>query len=111
MRFYGAVGFASSNAETAPGVWKEVITERSYYGDVVRNARRLVQPALVPPVTNVSLALENSFSILADAEAYASFMQIRYVEWEGMRWQVTNVEVKRPRLILTIGDQWNGDTP
>jgi len=111
MRFYGTVGFASSNEETAPGVWKEAITERSYYGDVVRNSRRLEQPSTVPPVANVNLALENSFSIIADAEAYENFMQIRYVEWQGFRWQVTTVEVQRPRLILTIGDQWNGNTP
>jgi hypothetical protein len=110
MRFYGAVGFAES-VETAPGVWSETITERFYYGDVVRNSRRLVQPSPVPPVLNVGLALENSFSIVADAEAYASFMQIRYVEWEGQHWQVTNAEVKRPRLILTIGELWNGNTP
>jgi hypothetical protein len=109
MRFYGAVGFASS-VESAPGVWKEVITEKTYYGDVIRNARRMVPPSLVPPMLNVNLALENSFSIVADAEAYATFMQMRYVMWEGQRWQITNVEVRRPRLVLTIGDLWNGDT-
>jgi hypothetical protein len=96
--------------ETAPGVWKDQITERSYYGDVIRNSRRLVAPTQVPPELNVGLALENSFSIVADPEAISSFMHIRYVEWEGTRWEVTNVEVMRPRLILTIGDQSNGST-
>jgi hypothetical protein len=110
MRFYGAVGIAVST-QTVPGVWKDVITERSYFGDVIRNARRLVPPALIPPELNSNLALENSFSILGDADAYANFKDFRYVTWEGNRWTITSVEVMRPRLILTIGELWNGPTP
>src|SRR5258705_4064899 len=110
MRFHGAVGYAASE-ETSPGVWEEIITERTYYGDVIRNARRMVAPSQVPPVLNVGLTLENSFSIVGDADAYANYMKMRYVEWEGNRWQITNVEVQRPRLILTIGAQWDGNTP
>jgi hypothetical protein len=109
MRFSGTVGFATSE-EAAPGVWKDVITERTYFGDVVRNSRGMESPSLVPPELNVNLALANSFSILADADAYADFMQMRYVQWEGSYWKITNVEVRRPRLILTIGGQWDGDT-
>jgi len=110
MRFSGAVGYASSE-ETAPGVWQDVITEKSYFGDVIRDSSRLVPPTLSPPVLNPSLALANAFSIVGDSEAYGNFMNIRYVVWEGNRWTVINVEVRRPRLILTIGDLWNGDTP
>ena len=110
MRFHGAVGVAAST-QVSPGVWKDIITERTYYGDVVRQSRRLDPPLLVPPETAGNLTLENSFSILADSDAYADFMNFRYVEWEGNRWTVTNVEVRRPRLILTVGGLWNGDTP
>lgn len=110
MRFHGAVGYAASD-ETTPGVWTEIMTERTYFGDVIRDSRRLTSPALQPPVLNGNLALENSFSIVGDAEAYGNYMNIRYVEWEGSRWKVTSVEVRRPRLILTIGELWNGNTP
>lgn len=110
MRFKGAVGYANSE-ETAPGVWQDVITERTYSGDVVRNARRLEAVSQVPPEANAPLALENSFSILADAHAYDNYIKIRYVLWEGVRWRVTSVDVRRPRLILTVGELWNGNTP
>lgn len=109
MRFHGTVGSAVST-ETAPGVWTDVITERSYSGNVVRNSRRLESPSQVPPETNAPIALENSFSILADAEAYETFIYFRYVTWQGKNWQITNVEVQRPRLILTVGGLWNGPT-
>jgi hypothetical protein len=108
MRFSGAVGFAVST-ETSPGVWTDVITERTYYGDVVRLSRRLDPPPMVPPLTNAGITLENSFSIVADADAYQNYLHMRYVKWEGSYWQITNVEVRRPRLILTIGGQWNGN--
>jgi len=110
MRFYGAVGYADS-VQTTPGVWTDVITEIMYYGDVIRASRRLEAPSQVPPTLNANLTLENSFSIMADAEAYENFMKMRYVCWQGVNWTITNVSVERPRLILTIGEQWDGDTP
>lgn len=110
MRFSGTVGYAEQ-AETSPGVWTDVITERHYYGDVFRNSRRLEAPSLEPPMVHGSLVLENSFSISADAHAYENFMNMRYISWEGKNWEITNVEVRRPRLILTVGGLWNGVTP
>ena len=109
MRFSGTVGFGTPT-ESAPGVWRDVITERTYFGDVIRNARRLDPATLVPPETAGNLVLENSISILADAEAFDSYMNIKYIKWEGNYWTVTNVEVRRPRLILAIGGLWNADT-
>ena len=34
---------------------------------------------------------------------------MKYVEWMGTRWKVTNVVVQRPRLILTVGEVYNGN--
>ena len=109
MRLHAAVGIATST-ETASGVWQDVITERSYYGEIIRQTRHLVPPSLVPPELNSNLTLGNLFSILADADAYANIMNFRYVVWEGNYWTITSVEVARPRLILTIGEQWDGNT-
>ena len=39
-KFYGVIGFAVT-AETKPGVWEPSITDRPYYGDTIRNTRRL----------------------------------------------------------------------
>lgn len=105
-RFHGAVGYATSQ-ETAPGVWKDVITERSYFGDVVRSARRL-EPS--GENLNSNVRAENSFSIVADAYATEHIFAMRYVHWQGQNWTITNAEVRRPRIILSIGGLWNGDT-
>lgn len=109
MRFSGTVGYAEQ-VESTPGVFTDSITEFKYNGDVIRNSRRLESPLLEPPMVHGNLALENSFSIMADAHAYANFMNMRYISWEGKKWEISNVEVRRPRLILTVGGLWNGNT-
>ena len=104
-KYYGMVGYAET-AETRPGIWEEVITERPYYGDVIRNVRRLENGESV----NDNPVINNSISIVADPYAYRHFLAMRYVEWMGARWKVTNVEVQSPRLLLTIGGVYNGPT-
>lgn len=102
-KFYGVIGYAET-VETAKGVYSEEITKRKYYGDIQRNMKRIENGENL----NDNIAVNNSISIVADAYAYQNFFAIRYVEWMGARWKVTNVEVQHPRLILTIGGVYNG---
>jgi hypothetical protein len=93
-KFYGKIGYGESK-ETAPGVWEDEITERNYYGDVIRNARYLRKGEYV----NNDLSVGNSISIVADAYANEHIFAIRYVEWAGALWTVQMVEVQSPRLL------------
>ncbi len=102
-KFYGKIGYAMTK-ETTPGVWVEEIVERSYYGDVIRNIRRLQGSENLNDDINVS----NEISIVADAFANQNFHSMRYVEYMGAKWKVSSVEVKYPRLILNIGGVYNG---
>jgi len=105
-KFFGSIGYAETT-ETAPGVWTENVTERNYFGDVLKNTRRLEAGENL----NDNLAINNIISIVADPFAYQHFHAVRYVKWMGVSWKITNVEVQRPRLILTIGGVYNGPTP
>jgi hypothetical protein len=105
-KFYGAIGFAETD-ETVPGVWKEVITTRSYPGDIIRNVGRVREGENL----NDNLTLDNKISIVADPFAYEKFHAMRYIQWMGALWKITSVEVQRPRLILTIGGIYNEQTP
>lgn len=102
-KFYGKIGYAMTK-ETTPGVWVEEIVERSYYGDVIRNIRRLQSSENLNDDINVS----NEISIVADAFANQNFHSMRYVEYMGAKWKVSSVEVKYPRLILNVGGVYNG---
>jgi hypothetical protein len=102
-RFRGKVGYGVA-LDKGGGVHEVLITERIYGGDVVRNTRRLEAGEKVNP----DLAVSNSISIVADSYANEHFFAIRYVEWAGTLWQVTDVEMQSPRLILRLGGIYNG---
>lgn len=102
-KFYGVVGYANT-VETAPGVWTEEITERTYTGDILKNSKRWDSSEHINDDINIS----NRISVVADAYAYEHFFAIRYVDWMGCSWKVTEVEVERPRLILSLGGVYNG---
>jgi hypothetical protein len=106
-KFHGAVGYNLGSAETRPGIWEEVIVERTYYGDVIRNTRQLEDVGQV----NKDIRVSNSISIVADAYANDHFFAIRYVEWAGALWDVSDVEVQSPRLLLRLGGVYNGQRP
>lgn len=105
-RYYGMIGFSDHQAETVPGVWDEVIVERPYYGDVIRNTRRLQQGEHL----NDNVTISNEISVVSDPYALQNFHAIRYISWMGTNWKVTSVEVQYPRLILSIGDEYHGPT-
>jgi hypothetical protein len=106
MKFYGKVGYGAP-VETAPGVNSVVITEVPYFGDVVRNSRVLREGDRV----NDDLSVDNSISIVADAYAIQNIFAIRYVEWMGTLWVVSNVDIQSPRLLLRLGGVYNGPKP
>ena len=108
-RYYGRVGYGfsvESEDEDTPSVWTDEIVERNYYGDIVRNTRNLAEGENL----NFDLSVQNSISIIADAYANLHFFAIKYVEWAGTLWTVTKVEVQSPRLILSLGEVYNGPT-
>lgn len=102
-KWFGRIGYAEQ-LETTPGVWEEKIVERDYYGDVVRNYRKLEPSGEVNDNINVSMEI----SIVADPYAIQNFHAMRYIEYMGSLWKLSNVEVNYPRLILQIGGLYNG---
>lgn len=104
MRFYGVVGYGET-VEVRPGVYEDTITERPYFGDVVRATR---QDRENDDSVHNTLYVQNSISIVSDGYADEHIFAIRYVEWAGRAWTVTSVEVERPRLLLRLGEVYNG---
>lgn len=105
-KYFGKIGFATLT-EIKPGVWKEIITEREYYGDVIRNTRRLQNANQLNDDINIS----NEISIVADPFARENFHSMRWVEYMGAKWKVSSVDVQYPRLVLTVGGIYNGKNP
>lgn len=104
-KFFGAIGYAV-NAEIRPGVWGDEIEVREYFGDVIRDTRQYQSSDTL----NDNLNISNQFSILADPFAYENFHAMKYIEYMGAKWKISDVEVKYPRLILTVGGVYNEPT-
>lgn len=106
-RFHGEVGYGDT-LESPPdsGIWVDQITEIAYFGDVIRNTRKLEEGEHL----NNDISVGNSISIVASQYALEHFFKIKYVRWMGVLWTVTSVEVRTPRLILSLGSVYNGPT-
>lgn len=102
-KWYGEIGYAVTE-QTSPGIFKESIVTRNYYGDEIRNSRRLQSADQLNDNINIS----NRLSIVADAYANENIYSMRYAEFKGAKWKITDVEVSFPRLILTLGGVYNG---
>lgn len=102
-KWYGVIGFAET-METSPGIWEDVITERSYYGQVLSTTRRAQSDGQVLDNINVT----NRISILADPFVEQHSHLIKYLTFKGTEWEVSSIEFKYPRLVLTAGGVYNG---
>ena len=105
-KWFGKIGYAIQK-ESEPGIWEDEIVERDYYGDLLTdNRKRQTNNNVLDEIT-----LSNMVSIIADPFAYNNCSRIAYAEIMGARWKISEVEVKPPRLNLTIGGVYNGNTP
>ena len=101
-KFCGVIGYAVTK-ETEPGIWEEQIVEVEYFGDIIRNTRRINAPGKV----NDDISISNQISIIADPFANNNFHAMKYVVFMGAKWKVSEVTVEYPRLILSIAGLYN----
>lgn len=105
-RFFGKVGFAQSTR--SGGVVENIITERDYYGDILRSMRYFRDSDSILG----EVSQQTRISIVADAHALGNYEDIKYVEKRGALWTVESIEeAERPRLILVLGGKYNGPVP
>lgn len=102
-KWYGKIGYVKT-VENVPGVYKEEVVEREYMGELLQVSRSLQNNNS----TNDNINISNQLSIVADPYANENFFAMRYAEFMGTKWKVTNVSVSYPRLTLTLGGVYNG---
>ena len=105
MKFYGSIGFIEV-VEKRPGVKTNTPIERQYAGDVLRRSIRYQNGESV----NDTITPSQQISILADPYARNHVGSMKYVKWMGTPWQISEITVEYPRLILTLGGAYNGAT-
>lgn len=103
-KFHGKLGYGITG-ETKPGVWVDQIIEKDVVGDFIKNTRQLENSGGV----NDNININNSISIVEDPYVTENFHLIKYVKFMGTAWKVRTAEVQYPRIILTLGGEYNGE--
>lgn len=101
-KYWGMIGFAEVT-EDAPGVFTEKIQERRYTGDILRNSLRIEKTEHLNDNINIS----NMISVIADSYAEERMGMMRYITWMGTKWNISSIEVRHPRLNITVGGVYN----
>lgn len=104
MKYAGVIGFWEGDKETAPGVYRPKIIERSYTGDLKRKFQRWD----TSDKQNDDLSTSNQVEILADLYMQTNFTSIRYLTLHGKKLRVKNATIDYPRVVLEIGGVYNG---
>lgn len=106
-KWYGNIGFAEHvELETIPGYYDEEITVKPYRGELFKNTRILQTST---SGTNDDINIMNQISIIADPYAKNHYFAMRYAEFSGAKWKITNVDASQyPKLTLTLGGLYNG---
>ena len=105
-KWFGKIGYAITS-ETESGIWEPTIVEKEYYGDLTTDRRKRQNSG----EANDNINLANVISIIADPFAIQNCSYMAYAEVMGTRWKISDIEVQYPRLILTVGGVYNGDSP
>ena len=105
MKYFGKIGFSISYEKPDdPGICVEEYVEKPYYGDILRNARRndSTESKIIDDVV-----CTNRFSVIADEFAKVHLGRMRYITFAGTKWKITDVEIRYPRVIISIGGEYN----
>ena len=101
MRYADKLGFIMTQ-ETSPGVWEPKNIEWFVKGDVVQRAYRWDDAQSV----NADLDITNQISVVYDNFLIHNMFALRWAAWQGKKWNVSRVELKPPRMILTLGKEY-----
>lgn len=102
MKYYGKIGFYET-VKTDVDYWEPSIVDYTYAGDI----NRVATAWKTSEQLNDDLSVSMEISIIGDKHALENYNNIRYAEWRGVKWRVTNVSENHPRINLTLGGEYN----
>ena len=102
-KFAGYVGFVIEE-EIKPGVTMPKVVEKFYKGEINNQFRRWDQPVEVMD----QLSLSEEITIVTNSYLLENIGAIRYVIRHGTKWAVKSINIKTPKIILSLGGEYNG---
>lgn len=103
-KFSGKIGYIITSDDNH-GVWKESTEEKHHYGDILKDSFNIRNNENTS--SNDDISISNRISILATPFSMENFQYMKYAIIMGTKWKILSVEIKYPRLILTLGGIYN----
>lgn len=104
MKWFGKVGFSVTEPqEEGSDIMVHNDVERPYFGELTRLSSKWETSGY----KNDDKNLNTEISIVSDPFAIDHFNNISYAYFMGVKWKVTAVELQYPRLILSVGGEYN----
>lgn len=106
MKWHGMIGFEIQvEVSDDPGkatVWKPQIIPRHYYGEV----QRLIKREGGGDKVNNDISFNNQFTIISDLYAQHNAYNMKWIEWMGRKWHITEITIEYPRITINIGGEY-----
>ncbi len=102
-RFCGKLGF-SHTKETRLGIYEEVVEEKTYYGDIIKDTRLNEKSSNL----NDNISISNKVSVISNDYLIQNVSHLKYVVYLGAKWEVKSFDIERPRIIIYLGGLYNG---
>ncbi len=102
-KYAGLVCYVTQE-EKVPGVWTPLENPVLMKGDIIRQSSNYQDNGKI----NSDISLNHRVSLVGDAYAFDNYYNIKWIMLDGRKWEVTSVEIQRPRIIVSIGGLWNG---
>lgn len=101
-KYAGRVGFVTES-ETVPGVWSATEEILEMQGDVLKSSSSYQGADKI----NKDIILQHRISLMGNSYLYQRYSELRWVEYLGVKWEVTSIEFSSPRVTVTLGGVWN----
>ena len=86
--------------EVRPGTWVDKTTEIPLAATILRNSSSYQGNQLS---VNDTVRLNHRMSVRFSETLLGLSPAVRYVVWRASKWKVTNIDIERPNMILTLG--------
>lgn len=102
-KWHGIIGFAES-VETSPGIFTSTIVERKYVGEAIRISQNMQYSTSVEGGIRPRVQLR----LLCDNYALDHISEMKFIEYAGKIWFVSDFDFVYPNITLNIGGVYNG---
>lgn len=101
MKYSGRLGFVLTE-QTSPGTWTPRTEIRQVTGDVVQRTIRENDTQSINP----DVIFDQQISFLYDTFMTQNMFVLEWIEWAGKKWKISKIDIRPPRMIVTIGKEW-----